>query len=61
MTIAVTSGIGYDRQKSCQVLYEENPMVSRPGLPGITVGSTAAATVAANGDLSTWGFNFGSL
>ena len=33
-----------------------NPMGGRPGLSGITVESPAAATVAANGGLSTWGF-----
>ena len=32
-------------------------MGDRPGLPGIAVESTAAATVAANDGLSTWGFN----
>ena len=32
-------------------------MGGRPGLPGIAVESAAATTVAANGGLSTWGFN----
>ena len=32
-----------------------NPVGGRPGLPGIAV--EASAAVAANGGLSTWGFN----
>ena len=32
------------------------PLGGRPGLPGIAVESTVAATVAANGRLLTWGF-----
>ena len=31
-------------------------MGGRPGLLGIAVESAAVATVAANGELSTWGF-----
>ena len=33
-----------------------NPIGGRPDLPGVAVESVAAATVAANDALSTWGF-----
>ena len=41
-------------------MYGLNPMGDRPGLPGIVVESTAA-TVAANGGLSTLRFNILTL
>ena len=33
-----------------------NTITGRPGLPGLKCIGAAAATVAANGGLSTWGF-----
>ena len=33
-----------------------NPVGGRPSLPGIAIESATAATVAANGGLSTWRF-----
>ena len=44
--------------KKCGLL---KPMGGRPGLPGIAVDSAAAATVAANGGVSTWGFKASGL